>query len=131
MSRHRSSTCWAISGGVRTNLENQGIYLFLDATAEFAGNVSGGEQAGRDLRQSGRRSRPTSIGSAWPGITGLSTHMIIVNRSGLQRQPCCSATMCCRCRRSMAPAATLRCISSRPMPSRNCSTSGWTSPPGG
>ena len=33
-------------GGVRADLENRGIYLRLSATAEFAGNVSGGVQQG-------------------------------------------------------------------------------------
>jgi carbohydrate-selective porin OprB len=33
-------------GGVRTNLENQGITLLLDATSEFAANVSCGVKQG-------------------------------------------------------------------------------------
>ena len=33
-------------GGVRTNLQNQGIYLLLDATTELAGNFTGGVKQG-------------------------------------------------------------------------------------
>lgn len=33
-------------GGVRTGLENLGIYLLVDATTEFAANVSGGTRQG-------------------------------------------------------------------------------------
>jgi porin len=39
-------------GGVRTKLEDHSIYLLLDATTEFASNVSGGVKR---------------IGSVWPG----------------------------------------------------------------
>ncbi len=68
-------------GGVRTGLENRGIYLLLNATTEFAGNVSGGVKQGATFAN--------QVGFEadldWQllaGIMGLSTHLIIVNRSG-------------------------------------------------
>jgi porin len=68
-------------GGVRTNLENQGIFLTLDALTEFAGNVSGG------VKQGATFASQVGFGADidWQrlaGIMGLSTHVIIVNRSG-------------------------------------------------
>ncbi len=68
-------------GGVRTRLENNGIYLLLDATTELAGNVSGGVKQGATFaNQVG-----FEMDMDWQllaGVTGLSTHVIIVNRSG-------------------------------------------------
>jgi porin len=68
-------------GGVRTNLEDHGVYLRLNAIAEFAGNVSGGTQQGAtSANQIG-----FSADVDWQklaGATGLSTHVILVNRSG-------------------------------------------------
>ena len=68
-------------GGVRSSLENQGIFLLLDATTEFAGNVSGGtKQGATSANQIG-----LEVDIDWQrlaGITGLSTHAIVVNRSG-------------------------------------------------
>ena len=68
-------------GGVRTTLENRGVYLRLNAIAEFAGNVSGGTQQGAtSANQIG-----FSADVDWQklaGATGLSTHVILVNRSG-------------------------------------------------
>lgn len=67
--------------GVRTNLENRGIYLLLDATTEFAGNVRGGTKQGATLaNQVGFEADVDWQRLA--GIMGLSTHTIIVNRSG-------------------------------------------------
>jgi porin len=68
-------------GGIRSNLENQGIYLLLDATAEFAGNVTGG------IKQGATSANQVAFEADidWQrlaGITGLSTHVIFVNRSG-------------------------------------------------
>jgi porin len=68
-------------GGVRTDLENHGIYLRLNATAEFAGNVSGG------IKQGATSANQVAFLADidWQrlaGVTGLSTHIIIVNRSG-------------------------------------------------
>ncbi len=68
-------------GGVRTNLETQGIYLLLDATSEFAGNVSGGTRQGATFaNQVGFEADIDWQRLA--GIMGLSTHAIVVNRSG-------------------------------------------------
>ncbi len=68
-------------GGVRSNLENQGIFLLLDATAEFAGNVSGGvKQGATSANQIGFEADIDWQRLA--GIMGLSTHVIMVNRSG-------------------------------------------------
>jgi porin len=68
-------------GGVRTDLANKGIYLSLDALTEFAGNVSGGVKQGSTFaNQVG-----FSLDVDWQrlaGVRGLSTHVIIVNRSG-------------------------------------------------
>ena len=68
-------------GGVRSQLEAHGIYLLLDGITEFAGNVSGGSNRGATFAN--------QIGFEndidWQrlaGLTGFSTHVIIVNRSG-------------------------------------------------
>jgi porin len=68
-------------GGVRTDLENHGIYLRVNATAEFAGNVSGGVKQGA----TSANQVAFSADIDWQrlaGVTGLSTHVILVNRSG-------------------------------------------------
>jgi porin len=68
-------------GGFRTGLENRGIYLRLNAIAEFAGNVSGGLQRGA----TSANQIAFSADVDWQrlaGVTGLSTHLIVVNRSG-------------------------------------------------
>ncbi len=68
-------------GGIRTNLEGHGIYLLLDATTEFAGNVSGGVKRGSTFaNQVGLEADIDWQRLA--GLVGLSTHVIIVNRSG-------------------------------------------------
>ncbi len=68
-------------GGVQTNLERQGINLQIDAVTEFAGNVSGGTRQGATFaNQVGVQ---TDVNwERLAGITGLSTHVIIVSRSG-------------------------------------------------
>jgi porin len=68
-------------GGVRRYLENHGVYLSLSATAEFAGNVSGGVKQGA----TSANQIAFSADIDWQrlaGVTGLSTHVIMVNRSG-------------------------------------------------
>jgi porin len=68
-------------GGFRTDLENRGIYLRLNAIAEFAGNVSGGLRKGA----TSANQVAFSVDMDWQrlaGVTGLSTHLIVVNRSG-------------------------------------------------
>lgn len=68
-------------GGVQTRLVSHGINLQLDAITEFAGNVSGGVKKGASFaNQVG-----LEVDVNWErlaGITGLSTHVIVVNRSG-------------------------------------------------
>jgi porin len=68
-------------GGVRTALGNLGIDLTVDATAEFAGNVSGGVKRGAtSANQIG-----VELDIDWQklaGLTGFSTHGVVVNRSG-------------------------------------------------
>jgi porin len=62
-------------------LENRGIYLRLGAIAEFAGNVSGGVQQGA----TSANQIAFSADVDWQrlaGVTGFSTHLILVNRSG-------------------------------------------------
>ena len=68
-------------GGIRTDLENHGVYFLLDATAEFAGNPSGGMKQGvTSANQVGLESDIDWQRLA--GLTGFSTHVIVVNRSG-------------------------------------------------
>ena len=69
---------WA---GLRPALENRGIYFQADATAEFAGNISGGtKQGATSANQVGLESDIDWQRLA--GLTGFSTHVIVVNRSG-------------------------------------------------
>lgn len=68
-------------GGALTTLQQMGIGVKIDATTEFAGNVSGG------IRRDASFASQVEFGSDvnWErlaGLTGLSTHVIIVNRSG-------------------------------------------------
>jgi porin len=67
-------------GGARTWLEDRGIYLLLDATAEFAGNTGGLKQGATSANQIAFEADIDWQRLA--GITGLSTHVIMVNRSG-------------------------------------------------
>jgi porin len=68
-------------GGLQNDLIRQGIGLRFDAVTEFAGNVSGGtQQTSSFANQVG-----VDLDINWErlaGVTGLSTHVIIVNRSG-------------------------------------------------
>ncbi len=67
--------------GIRTKLEDLGIYLGFDALTEFAGNVSGGTKQGSTFANQ----EAFSADIDWQrlaGIAGLSTHVILVNRSG-------------------------------------------------
>ena len=68
-------------GGVRTSLEDRGIQLSFDALTEFASNVTGG------VKQGSTFASQEAFGADvdWQklaGLTGFSTHLIIVNRSG-------------------------------------------------
>jgi porin len=65
---------------LRTDLENRGIYLQLNATAEFAGNTGGVQQGATSANQI---AFPADIDwQRLAGVAGLSTHLILVNRSG-------------------------------------------------
>jgi porin len=67
--------------GLQTDMVSRGINVQLNAVSEFAGNVSGGvkqgstfaNQVGLDLDINWER---------LAGVTGFSTHLILVNRSG-------------------------------------------------
>ena len=68
---------WA---GIRPELESRGIYLQFGAIAEFAGNTGGAQQGATSANQIA-----VSADIDWQrlaGLTGFSTHMILVNRSG-------------------------------------------------
>ena len=117
-------------GGGRTWLEDHGIYLSFDALTEFAGNVSGGVKQGATFASQ----EAFNSDIDWQrlaGITGLSTHTIIVNRNGSSDSALFGdnllpvqeifgsggnvalhlvSALCCR---------------------RSCSTTGWTSPSAG
>lgn len=68
-------------GGVRTDLGDLGIDLTVDFTSEFAGNVTGGVKQGATFAsQVGLQADMDWQKLA--GITGLSTHLVIVQRSG-------------------------------------------------
>lgn len=68
-------------GGIRTNLQNMGIDTVLDFTTEFAGNLTGGVKQGSTFAS--QVGFETDINwNKLAGIAGLSTHVIIVNRSG-------------------------------------------------
>jgi porin len=68
-------------GGVQPTLETQGIDIQLDAITEFAGNLSGGVKQGSTFAsQIGLQADANWERLA--GITGLSTHIIVVERSG-------------------------------------------------
>lgn len=67
--------------GARPVLDRQGINLQLDFITEFAGNVSGGTRRGATFaNQLGFQADVDWERLA--GLTGLSTHVILVNRSG-------------------------------------------------
>jgi porin len=68
-------------GGLQSRLLAQGISLQVDALTEFAGNVSGGTRQGATFaNQIGFKNDINWERLA--GVTGLSTHVIIVNRTG-------------------------------------------------
>ena len=66
--------------GIRPKLESHGIYLQLGAIAEFAGNTGGVQQGATSANQIA-----FSADIDWQrlaGLTGFSTHVIFVSRSG-------------------------------------------------
>jgi porin len=68
-------------GGLQTELRAQGIGLKFDAVTEFAGNVSGGTRQGATFANQVGFDADINW-ERLADITGLSTHLIIVNRSG-------------------------------------------------
>jgi porin len=68
-------------GGVQPKLQSLGINLQFNALTEFAGNVTGGTQLGSSFANQIGFSTDVNW-ERLAGITGLSTHTIIVNRSG-------------------------------------------------
>lgn len=68
-------------GGIQPELTARGINLQVDGISEFAGNVSGGTRQGATFaNQIGIQNDINWERLA--GITGLSTHVIMVNRTG-------------------------------------------------
>jgi porin len=68
-------------GGLQPRLQREGINIQIDALTEFAGNVSGGTQRGSTAaNQIGLQNDINWERLA--GITGLSTHVVLVSRSG-------------------------------------------------
>jgi porin len=68
-------------GGLRTYLAGHGIDLTLDWTTEFAGNVSGGPKRGSTYAGQVGFQADIDWGKL-AGLTGFSTHVIVVNRQG-------------------------------------------------
>jgi len=68
-------------GGLRTRLENHGVYLLLDGITEFAGNITGGTRRGSTFANQVAFEADIDW-QRLAGITGLSTHVIMVSRSG-------------------------------------------------
>ena len=68
-------------GGLQPQLQSLGINLQFNALTEFAGNVTGGTQHGSTFANQIGFSTDVNW-ERLAGITGLSTHTIIVNRSG-------------------------------------------------
>jgi len=68
-------------GGLQPFLQSRGINLQFNALTEFAGNVTGGTHQGSSFAN--QLGFSTDINwERLAGITGLSTHTIMVNRSG-------------------------------------------------
>jgi porin len=68
-------------GSIRTNLEGHGVYLLLKATTEFAGNLSGGVKRGSTFANQVGLEADVDW-HRFADLVGLSTHVIVVNRSG-------------------------------------------------
>ena len=68
-------------GGVRSYLHDHGVEVLLDFTSEFAGNVSGGIKQGATFANQVGFENDINW-QKLAGINGLSTHVVIVNRSG-------------------------------------------------
>jgi len=68
-------------GGLRTRLENHGVFLLLDGITEFAGNITGGTRRGSTFANQVAFEADIDW-QRLAGVTGLSTHVIMVSRSG-------------------------------------------------
>ncbi|HTZ71498.1 MAG TPA: carbohydrate porin [Acetobacteraceae bacterium] len=68
-------------GGLQPYLQSQGVNVQLDAITEFAGNVSGGTNQGATFANQVGLNNDINW-ERLAGLTGLSTHVIIVSRSG-------------------------------------------------
>ncbi len=116
-------------GGIRPGLESRGINLQFDALTEFAGNVSGGvRQASSFASQIGLQADMNWERLA--GLTGVSTHVILVSRSGSSVSHIFGDNLL-PAQEIYGSGGDVPCISSPPTPRRRCSTSASTSPPGG
>ena len=116
-------------GGLRTRLKDRGVYLLLDGITEFAGNVSGGTRKGATFANQVALEADIDW-QRLAGITGLSTHVIAVNRSGSNTSRL-FATTCFPCRRSTAQAATWPCTWCPPTRNGRHPSASSTSPWGG
>src|SRR5580704_10109442 len=68
-------------GGLQNELQPLGINIQFNALTEFAGNVTGGTRQGATFANQVGFSTDINW-ERLAGVTGLSTHTIIVNRSG-------------------------------------------------
>jgi porin len=68
-------------GGLQTQLAAEGVNIQLTALTEFAGNISGGIKQGATFANQIGLSNDINW-ERLAGLTGLSTHIIMVNRSG-------------------------------------------------
>ena len=68
-------------GGTRSYLHNLGIEVLIDGITEFAGNVSGGAKQGASFANQVGLENDINW-QTLAGIYGLSTHVVIVGRSG-------------------------------------------------
>ena len=68
-------------GGLQTQLAAEGVNIQLTALTEFAGNISGGIKQGATFANQIGLSNDINW-ERLAGLTGLSTHIVMVNRSG-------------------------------------------------
>jgi porin len=68
-------------GGLQDDLIRQGIGIRIDALTEFAGNISGGTRQGATFASQASFNADINW-ERLADVTGLSTHLTVVNRSG-------------------------------------------------
>jgi porin len=68
-------------GGLQTQLAAEGVNIQLNALTEFDGNVSGGVKQGATFANQIGLTNDINW-ERLAGLTGLSTHIIVVDRSG-------------------------------------------------